>query len=234
MPSFDQSIVSLTGRLTHQWDFTFYKNNGEIANRVRSELGASFKQITIDKDGDLDIDTVNRGSFWVNPGGIISAGWVTDSKTLSSHQEIEKFAHIIELLAKSKGLFINEFYNVRLFFRFTPENGLTLLRDRSFESTLRLMLGEKAPSDIQSIKFSSSYTKDKFFDLIEIEASPQDIQLRYSRTGVGTEFASYSEFLSNADLTGLVNDLKAFAEVLLAAEPQPPVRSLFGERKQSR
>ncbi len=220
MATFDQSIVSVSARLTHEWDFTFYKNSGEIANRLRAELGSSLKEIRIDKDGDIDMDVIEEGNFIVTPGAVIAAGWLTNSKTLSGQQEIKKFAGMIELLVKSKGSFTTEFFNVRLFFRFRPENSLNLLRDRGYESTLRLILGEKATSDVQSFKFSTTRSKGKFLDSIELEASPKDVQLRYSRSGNGTDFDSYTEFVEAANLTGLLEELKPFAEILIAAEPR--------------
>jgi hypothetical protein len=228
MSNLDQSIVSVSGRLNHAWDFAFYKNNGEIANRTRTELGSALKQINIDKDGDIDVETINEGSFFVTPGGVIAGGWATESKSLSDQQEVEKLAHIIELLAKAKGAFTPEFHNVRLFYRFRPENSLSLLRDRGLEGSLRLILGEKAPPDVHSLKFSTTRTKGRFFDLIELEASPKDVQIRYSRTATG-EFDSYQAFLNAVDLPGLVEELKPFAEVLIAAEPRGlGLRSLLG------
>ena len=218
MATFDQSIISVSGRLTHEWDFTFYKNNGEIANRLRTELRP--KEIRIDKDGDIDLEVEEEGNFIVTPGAVIAAGWLTNSKTLAAQQEIKKFAHLIEQLSKSKGSFATELFNVRLFFRFRPENGLNLLRDRGYESTLRFILGEKTSSDVQSFKFSTNRGKDKFLDSIELEASQKDVQLRYSRTGGGTDFDSYVEFVESANLAALLEELKPFAEVLLAAEPR--------------
>ncbi len=220
MATFDQSIVSVSGHLTHEWDFTFYKNNGEIANRVRTELGSALKEIRIDKDGDIDLDAIDEGNFIITPGAVIAAGWLTNSKTLSDQQAIKKFAGMIELLVKSKGSFTTEFLNVRLFLRFRPENSLNLLRDRGYESTLRLILGEKAPSDVQSFKFSTTRGKEKFLDSIELEASPRDVQLRYARTGNGADFNSYSAFVEAVNLVGLLEELKPFAEILIAAEPR--------------
>jgi hypothetical protein len=210
MATFEESIVSVSGRLTHEWDFTFYKNSGEIANRLRAELGSVLKEIRIDKDGDIEIEAIEEGRFIVTPGSVIAAGWVTNSKTLSGQQEIKKFVNTIELLAKAKGSFATEFFNVRLFFRFRPENSLNLLRDRGYESTFRLILGEKAPSDVHSFKFSTTRSNDKFLDSVELEASSKDVQLRYSRTGNGTDFDSYTEFVEAAKLTELIEELKPF------------------------
>jgi hypothetical protein len=220
MATFDQSIVSVYGRLTHEWDFTFHKSNGEIANRVRSELGLHLKEITIDQDGDIDIDTKEQGNFLVTSNAVIAAGWLTNPKSLSGQQEIQKFANIIELLDKAKGSFTTEFYNVRLFFRFRPENSLSLLRERGFESSFRLIPGEQVPSDIVSFKFSTTRDRGKFLDSVELEASSRDVQFRYSRSGTGTDFESYSSFLAAAALAGLLEELRPFAEILISAEPR--------------
>ncbi len=232
MPTFDESIVSVSGRLTHAWDFAFYKNNGDIANRMRAELGSSLKQLNIDSDGDINVDMVKEGSFFVTPGGIVAAGWLTDSKTLSAQQEVGKFTRIIELIAKLKGSFAIESYNIRLFFRFRPADGVSLLRTRGFEGVLRLiLLDEKTPTNVESLKFSTSQNRDGFFDLIELEASPKDVQLRYSRSASGSDFDSYSAFLDAANLARLAKDLRPFAEILIAAEPRLGLRGLLSELK---
>ncbi len=230
-PTLDELIVSVSGRLTHQWDFAFYKNNGEIANRIRAELASLLKEISIDNDGDIVIKTHVEGSFYVTPAGIIAGGWLTNSKSLSVHQDIEDFAHIFELLAKSKGSFTVEAYNVRLFFRLTPENGLNLLRSRGFESVLQSILGDKTPSEVQSFRFSTRYNKGAFLDLLELEASAPDVQLRYIRDANGTSFDSYRAFLGAVNLREVVEDLKPFVEVLRAAEPRLIDRILGGKKQ---
>ncbi len=230
MSNFDQSIVSISGRLAHELDFTFHKNNGEIANHVRKELGEALKKIAIDDEGDLEIETVDVGTFFVTPRAVLAAGWSTDTKGLSAQQEIEKFIRTIELLAKSNGSFTTKSHNVRLFFRFRPGNSLSLLREHGFKSILESILGEQAPSETESFVFSTTYRKDRFLDLLELEASPKDdIQLRYSRTGSGADFDSYHAFLNAVDLAGVIKDLKPFAEILLQAEPQR--RGLLSDMK---
>jgi len=233
MSNFDQSIVSVSGRLTHQWDFTFYKNNGEIANRVRAELGSAQKQITIDRDGDIEIETNEVGTFYVTPGGVVAAGWLTDSKSLLVQQEVGSFTRTVDSIVKSKGSFATETYNVRFFFRFRPGNSLSLLREHGFKNILESVLGDQTPSDTDSFKFSTSYRKGGFFDFLELEATPKDVQLRYSRNGSGADFGSYHKFLEAVDFAGIMKDLKPFAEVLLLAEPQGVLgrRSLLSDFK---
>lgn len=225
MATLEQQIISVSGRLSHSWDFTFYKNNGEIANRVRAELGSSLKQIRIDNDGDVSVDTHAEGSFFATPTTIFAAGWLTDTKSLSEQDGLKKFAHIIETMARCKGSFAAETYNVRLFFRFTPENGLSLLRSHGYESGLQSILGETTPSEVDAIKFSSSYLRNRFLDSVELEASKQDVQLRYSRSAIGTDFDSYLAFIEAANLKGLTEDLRPFAEFLKETEPRFALRA---------
>jgi hypothetical protein len=230
MPDPDSLIVSVSGRIVHQWDFVFYKNNGDIANRLRSELGSSVKDISIDSDGDIEIQT-NVGSIYATPTTVVAGGWLTDSKSLSEPQGAALLGRIVDVVAESKGSFVVQSYGVRLFFRFTPEKGLKLLGDLGFENVLRSILGDKTPSDVRSYKFSAKHEKDDFSTLIEVEASTKDVQLRYSRDRNGTDFNSYSAFLSAADLPGLIQELKPFAGVLVAAQQPRLGRSLFSGKK---
>ena len=220
MAPFEQSIVSVSGRLGHQWDFAFYKNNGEIANLLRVKLGSIQKDMRMDKDGDIEIELEDIGTCILTPSAVIAVAWLTNPTMLSAQPEVEKFANLIEQLAEFKGSFTPDFYSIRLFFRFRPENSLNLLRDRGFESSLRLIIGEKVPSDVTSFKFSTTRGKGKFHDSIELEASSKDVQLRYSRSGNGADFDSYSTFMAAANLPELSEELKPFAETLIAAEPR--------------
>src|SRR5260221_6264906 len=148
MPTLDDFIVSVSGRLTHEWDFAFYKNNGEIANRIRAELGSSFKEMSLDSEGDVDLRT-DIGHFYATPAGVIAGGSLTDIKSLLGPQGTQNFAKTVELIAKCEGSFATEAYGVRLFFRFTPDNSLKLLGARGFESVLQSILGDKTPSDVK-------------------------------------------------------------------------------------
>lgn len=231
MPTLDDFIVSVSGRLTHQWDFTFYKNNGDIANRIRADLGSSFKEMTIDGEGDIDLRT-EVSHFYATPAGIIAGGWLTETKRLlAAPQGIEDFTKTIEIIVKHKGSFALETYSVRLFFRFTPENSLKLLGARGLESVLQSILGDKAPSDVKSFKFSARHDRGKFSDLIELETSLRDVQLRYSCDANGTDFDSYRAFLVAVDFTRLIEDIRPFAEGLIAAQPQLLGRGLLGRKK---
>src|SRR5215469_1713303 len=201
---FDNFLVSFSGRLYHAWDFTFYKNNGEVANRVRSELGSQVQDIKIDNDSDISVGTAH-GTYFITPTGVVAGGWLTLLKNLSEQNErIDNFAGIMDSLCKSKRSLPTENYGLRIFFRFTPANSMKVLRDLSFEGPLRSIFGDnKVPSDSQTLKFSTKFRRNEFSDLIEVEASVEDIQLRYSRDSVG-DFPSFHAFLKAANLKGII------------------------------
>jgi hypothetical protein len=218
----DSWIVSLSGRLSHQWDFTFYKNSGEIANQVRTELGAYVKEINIDSDGDIDVKAESYGSYFIRPNGIVAGGWLTDVKHLSEQgEDVAAFGQLIESVYKAtKGPFTIDSYGIRLFLRFSPENTMNLMRSLGFDRPLHSIFGDKTPSDLQSLKYSTSYVHEKFSDSVELEASLKDIQLRYSRDSVGTNFSSYRMFLSDVNFKTIIDDLRPICEPLAAAEPR--------------
>jgi hypothetical protein len=231
MPNFENSLVSVSGRLAHPWDFAFYKNNGEIANQVRAELQESLNDIKIDGDGDIDVST-DHGSFYLTPVGIAAGGWLTRSRDLLEPGNAHELAQLIDLLKKIKRTFDVSSYSVRLFYRFTPQNGLTMIGARGFENVLRSILADNTPSAPDSYKFSSKFEKGEFSDLVEVEASLKDVQIRYSRDQYPTTFGSYGEFLSAADLRGMVESIRSFADVLVAAEPErlPARPRLFAKK----
>ncbi len=231
MPNIDLDnwIVSVSGRLNHEWDFAFYKNNGEIANRVRAELGSHIREIAIDSDGDIDAKTEHYGTLFITPNGVLAGGWLTNVKGLSEPgEDFVGFGQLMESAYKIKGPFTIDSYGVRLFLSFSPENTVSLLRSQSFDSSLRSIFSERTPSDIQSLKFSTKYVREKFLDSIDLEASPKDIQIRYSRDSVGTNFVSFRTFLSAVDFKSIIDDLRPLCEPLASVEPRKRFR--FGAR----
>lgn len=231
MATFDESLVSVSGRIGHERDFTFYKNNVDLANLLQKELSATPKEITIDTDGDIEIEMSDVGTIIATPSAAIAVGWLTTPKVLSVQQEVEKFVNTLDRLAKLKGSFAVESYSIGLFFRFRPENPLNLLRERGFESSLQFIFSEKAPPDIASLKSSTTRSKGKFRDTIELEASSKDARVRYSRSGNGAGFDSYLTFVVAASLREMLEELKPFAEILLAAERGLRLSGLLSEMK---
>ena len=90
MPDFDDLILSVTARLSHEFDFAFTKNNGDLANRLRSrftleeESARRAGNVTLDEDGDIRI-RFETATCYISAGGITVAGWLTSSKMLAEH-----------------------------------------------------------------------------------------------------------------------------------------------------
>jgi hypothetical protein len=235
MPTFDDYYVSVSGQLFHESDFAFDKKNGELANRLRKELASVIKEISLDTDGDVKILT-DRGTFYASSIGVVAGGWVTPVKELSASHSTEEFAHLFDSLASAKGSFKSKSFRVSVFFRFTPEDGLRIIGERGLQGALRLILGDKTPSEVNSYRISSEYDKGGFLDFVELESSDTAVQLRYSRTSKELEYESYKTFLDAADIAGLVEDLKPFADALLSAQSTPPLGriSSVGRIKQAK
>ncbi|SRR6266566_1244209 len=220
MSNNDESIglFTVSGRFVHAWDFTFFKNNGEIANRIRTQLGSTQNSIKIDNEGDIELET-KESTFFITSSSVIGAGFLTRPKTL--HEDQVVFVQRMELFTKCKGSFAPESFNVRLFKSFTPDKGLSLLGGLGFDSVLQSILGNKAPSSIEALKFTANYSKEPFEDVLELDASTKNVQLRYHRNAKGPTFPSYEAFLEACNLDQLILDIEPFAQVLKAAEPEP-------------
>jgi len=218
MPTFDDFYVSVSGRLLQETDFAFEKNAGELANRLRSEFGSVLTDIALDDDGDVKMRT-NRGSFYATSLGVISGGWLTLLKELPTSRGLEEFGHLFDFIANAKGSFRSKSFRVSVFFRFTPDDGQRLIGGKGLQNALRMIAGNKAPSEVSSYRFLSTFDNSGFSDSIELESSETDVQLRYSRTSKESAFDSYKAFLGAAGVAALVEDLKPFADELLAAQP---------------
>jgi hypothetical protein len=226
MVTMDQVATSVSGRVSHAWDFVFRKNAGEIANQLRRAFGQDLTEIRIDEEGDIVIELPTQGSFFVTPDSVIAGGWVTLATNLEQ-DELERFANIVRTITEIKQASSPDNYSVRLFFRFTPEDGLALLRNDFFSHSLQSILSDRTPSDLESLKFSSGYKNGKFRDFVEVEASTKNVQLRYSRSASATEFDSYLKFLEACKLRGIVDTLTPVGERLKNAEPKVRIGSLI-------
>jgi hypothetical protein len=236
MPTLDDRVLGLSGRLTHQFDYTFYKNNGEIANRIRTALtekgsqpgGSVLKYMSIDADGDIEVQ-MDRGSFYASPVATVFGGWSTEWKNIATSRNLEELSRMVELISDTKGSFARDGYSIRVILRFTPEDGLRMLKSRFFDSTLESMLGAKTPAESKSIRFSTKYTQGVFSASLEVEAS-EDIQVRCTRDASAASFDSYGAFLHGIDLQELLDDLRPLAE-FLASNERRLVGRVLGERK---
>lgn len=222
MPPYDSLPLSLTCRITHQKDFAFQKNNGDIANRIRpkflgehhSKTAANLVKIELDDDGDISIGT-DRCSLYVTADSVFAVGFLVTPKSLWEKSHINEIPPMLELLFEERRSLSPVLFHVRLYFRFPSKEGLGLLKSRCCDASLAVILGNDIPSDINRFRMSTKYDRNNFADSLELEGSTGDVQLRYNREAPATAFPSYGAFLEAADLSGLAEELRAFIEPLL-------------------
>ncbi len=223
MTSLENLLFTLSGRVNHAFDFTFHKNNGDFANYARSELRSiatsplplAVRDIRIDEDGDVEIQT-NKSRFYLTPTGVVVGGWLTKINDLS--ESIQALSRVVDLLVAIRAPLKPETYGVRLGFIFTPVSGLRLIRTSGIDAVLNTVLAQKAPTDIEKFKYSTRYKRGDFSDTLELEGSEKEVQLRYFRDCFGKSFESFGQFLTTADLAGIYEELRGFAERLVADE----------------
>src|ERR1700726_3488302 len=145
MPNFDDLILSVTARLSHETDFAFAEHKGEIANRLRSKFSGitlsgepvRLVGITLDDDGDIRIQT-DRGSSYVTPQSLILIGWLTTPGSLAEGLHLTELPSIMESMLEEIGGLRPESYHLRILFstRFASPEGLNLLRSRLCDMAL--------------------------------------------------------------------------------------------------
>lgn len=167
MPLPNSLLLSVSATLTHPYDFTFYRNSGEIANRIRADLekeGPSrLKDVTIDSDNDIVVKT-NLGNFYVTPTGVTTSGWLTQLKNiLAAMPKTSEYSRVLDFLAGVSSSIKADSHSVRLPFRFTPENGLDLLKPRIIDTALQTILVDKAPRELVSFENNVGFVDERGF-----------------------------------------------------------------------
>lgn len=231
MPLPDYTFASISAGLTHAFDFTFYSNNGQIANRIRAQMEAEMpsflKDIRIDSDSDINVKTP-AGTFYVTPSGISTTGWLVLLNQLKdfSSPDVKVFSRAVDILAIASGSMAVDRYSMRILFRFTPEDALGLLGPRAVQPSLQMMLGSKS-LQVSSFKNCLRYSKGQFSDNLEVEASAEETEVRCQRGSAGA-FDSYQAFLQAASMSELIADVTPFLELLSANE-----KSILGGPRKS-
>ncbi len=225
----DSLLLSISASLAHEQDFTFYAKNGEVANRIREELGKQspslLKGIELDSDSDVRVKT-DMGSFYVTPTGVRASAWLTELKELREIGALQEYSRTIDLLFHTGNSFRAKSHSVRLLFRFTPANGVTRLKPGILDTALRTILGDKAPDEVSTFETSVVYWRgEHFLDTLELEAIHDQVQLRYNRTSWDV-YESFQGFLEAANLIGIVDDIESFLETLQDNVPRSSLRKL--------
>lgn len=222
MADFHDLILSVTARLTHEVDLAFTNTNGDLANRLRSKFTleeASLKKVIsvgLDEDGDIKM-RFPFGTTYISPGAITIAGWLTSTKMLAE-RGLDELSEIVEDIFAERRQFSRQEYDVRLliYSRSVPEEDVDTALSTSCRPALQSMFNEEPPPHLlRRGRLLVEYQANKFYDSLEFDASKdkEEVQLRYGRVGKAQDFGSYGEFLRAADLHGLVEYLRPFAEI---------------------
>ncbi len=223
MSIYDDMPLSLTATLMYETDFTFSRNVGDIANRLRSKFrlkggvdDVALLSINIDDDGDISLKT-NKCTAFVGPNRILIIGWLTTPKTLSSGQHLQELQTLVDSLSAEKSPLLPDSYIIRLFViaRFISRQGLKLIKARFSDNLLQSVFGSVIPAEINGYKLKTSLTRGVFSDSLEVEGSFKEVQLRYTRQAEAHQFRSYLDFLETAALGSLTEDLRGLIEPLV-------------------
>jgi hypothetical protein len=220
MADFDDLILSITGRLQHEFDFAFTKNNGDLANHLRSkfkpeeESAVRITAVTVDEDGDIRVRT-EKATCYLSASAITVAGWLTSAKTLWGERGLDQLGETMECLFAERHAFQSRDYDIRLFVyaRKVSDDDVDAVLSRSCGVALQSMFTQGIPHRLRGGRMFAEYQKDKFSDTLEFESLQNDVELRYIRAGKAQDFGSYRQFLRSADLNGLVEYIKPFAEL---------------------
>jgi hypothetical protein len=228
MSNFEELILSVTSRVTHEPDFTFSQTNGEFANYLRREFASetegplNLTGVELDQDGDVRA-RVERATCYFSASTVTVAGWLTSAKKLLEVSDLSRLGEIVEVLCSKRSQFRHQEYDVRLFVwvRAVSESDLEAILSRLCSAALAGMVAGNISPHFNRGRIQMEYQKDKFNDSVELEASKDGVELRYVRAGRPKDFDSYRGFLGSADLRGLVEDMRPFVDMFKTSQLRP-------------
>jgi hypothetical protein len=234
MADFSDLILSVTARLNHDFDFAFMTNNGDLANRLRSKLSLEQEaanrkasKVSVDEDGDIRI-RFPLATCYVSAGAITIAGWLTTAKWLEEHG-LDELSDTVEYVFEERLQFQRREYDMRLliYSRSVSQEETDAALSKSCRVALESMFAQAPPPYLGRGRLLVEYQEGKFSDSLEFEASKEkeEVQLRYGRAAKAEDFKSYREFLRAADVKGLVEYLRPFAEIF----QKLPLRNATGD-----
>ncbi len=216
MNTFQDLLLTFTTRISHEEDFAFDRDRGPLANALRKELlqlsisepDLELRDVAVDEDGDISVQT-KKCSVFVTSDSLLMIGWVTTPEELADASFLSKVSRLVATLFEARGSFRPKTYGARWLFstRFPPRIDSTSLTSKIYAPILASIL-EDVPSSVNSFQVNSNYRSGEFSDLVEIEISKRDIQIRQGRESDASNFHDFGEFLLRADLAGTIDRLR--------------------------
>lgn len=220
MPEFDDLILSVTARLTHEIDLAFSKNNGELANHLRSKFkpsedsAVSITEVALDEDGDIRL-RIGKSTWYFSATSVTAVGWLTSAKAIREGEGLDGLSDTMERLFAERNEFQPQSYDARLliYSRGTPDDEVDAALLQSCGAALAGILSpETTTPRLSRGRVLVEYQRGSFVDSLDFEASKGNVELRYGRAGLAKDFTTYGDFLRSAKLNELVDEIRPFAE----------------------
>jgi len=243
MSTFQDLLVTLTGRIVHENDFTFPKTKEELALKIKSDylpkihdlwgLGDATVSIDIDSEGDIAIEGVKR-SLFVTRESIVFSTRPTAIGLIATGQETSETSGVLDDLFKLRRSFKALRYDIRLFLRLRFRQALPLdaLQPTYFGTIVGQLSSDLVPASVETLGWQVTYHERDFIDSFELKVEPREFELRYSREGGAHQFSSFENFVMASDLGGVAERIRPFLEPLIA-DPTKILGIAFRRRPES-
>src|SRR5580692_491063 len=159
-------LLSVTARLTHDFDFAFTQTNGDLANRLRSkfaleeESARKVSMISLDEDGDIRV-RFPLATCYISAGAITVAGWLTSAKLLEE-RALDELSDTVELVFAERSQFQRREYDIRLliYSRSVSQEDSDAALSKSCQVALQSMFPEERPPHLQKGRLLVEYQED--------------------------------------------------------------------------
>jgi hypothetical protein len=225
MPSFENIVLNLTGRILHEEDFPFRKTKEELALRIRSDSvprikelwSLQFAEVGFDSDGDIQVET-DKGTLFVGRDAVVASTWGKSLGSIGDGRDLQVLADVLDGLLKSRAALHALQFAVRFFFtlRFRrPFSPLELLEDVCPVRASKL-LWKVEPSAVRSVRWTVDTRDGVFSDTVEFSVGPTRVDVRQSRESDADKFLSFSEFALAAHVPAMLERLRPSIDPLIA------------------
>lgn len=183
-------------------------------------LGGEPSKVSIDKEGDIAIETKNVYMYVTQFGGsctVVRAPLSSlFSATLSPHVP-DIIAEIHQL--RSKYLKPLE-YGLRVYCSVWSGDTAAVrqLHTRYFSSLPSVVPSKDNLLDLTDLSCSYSYSFGHFKDKIDVESNPKEVTFRVVRDADARQFADFAKFWSEADIKDMVGKIEPFLDTLGAKQ----------------
>jgi hypothetical protein len=217
MPSFESLLVGVTGRISHEEDFTFPKLKEELAVRFRSEWLPRIRdlwslesaEVAFDADGDIQVQT-DKGALFVTRDAVTIFARGMAVSSIIEGKGLPIVAGVLDELFKARAAFRPGEYSIRFFlrFRFDPPLSVEQWREGMSQLGATHLFHQIDSSHMVSAGWSVGYVESPFQDTLDLDASTSRIEVRQSRRAPASEFPSFEAFIDAAKVANVLERVR--------------------------